>query len=234
MYHLYRALGYRALVAFCLARLCTRVLPQAIDNRSRSRAKRWHPGKDYEVLGNKVVGHLPQGAPTSPMLANLVCAALDSELQCIAAREGLTYTRYADDMTFSGEFDNRSAAVDVLRELARVVGGHGFSINAQKTSIAKNGSRKIVTGLSVDGDALRLPRAYKDKIRQELFFLHKHGLEGHCDRIGQKNQLSYILRLAGRIRYASSIEETTGGKMMVKLLGMFPSLLETERMLFAN
>jgi RNA-directed DNA polymerase len=230
-YHLYRTLGYRALVAFCLARLSTRVLPEATDKRSRSRARRWHPGKVYEILGNNVVGHLPQGAPTSPMLANLVCAALDGDLQRIAVREGLTYTRYADDMTFSGELDDRAAAVDTLRELSRVVGEHGFSINAQKTSIAKNGGRKIVTGLSVDGEALRLPRAYKDKIRQELFFLYKYGIASHCQRIGQRNQLSYLLRLAGRIRYASSIEPEAGAKMMANLLAMFPMLLETERIL---
>ncbi|WP_179096862.1 reverse transcriptase family protein [Burkholderia pseudomallei] len=231
IYHVFREFGYRALVAFCLARLCTRVLPLTADKRLRSRAKRWHPGKEYKILATKVVGHLPQGAPTSPMLANLVCVELDRNLQSIAVREALTYSRYADDMTFSGEFHDRSDAVIVLRELSRVVAAQGFSINALKTNIAKNGGRKIVTGLSVDGDSIRVPRAYKDKIRQELYFIGKHGLTDHCNRIDQRNQLSYLLRLAGRIRYVSSVEAEAGNLMMKKLLSLFPTLLDTERIL---
>jgi len=230
VYRVFRDLGYRALVAFCLTRLCTRVLPASSDNRLQRCTKRWQPGKPRTFLGARVVGHLPQGAPTSPMLANLVCVALDADLQEIARREGMTYTRYADDMTFSGEMTDRSGATRIAREASVVVGCHGFGINRQKTSIAKNGGRKIVTGLSVEGDAVRLPRAYKDEIRQELFYLGKHGVENHCSRIGYKNHLLYLLRLAGRIRYAIAVEPVVGRRMMDKLQIIFPKLLEMEQM----
>lgn len=120
------------------------------------------------------------------MLANLVCATLDADLQKIAIREGLTYTRYADDMTFSGELTDRAAVARVAKEVSTIVSRHGFGINSQKTNFAKIGGRKIVTDLSIDGDIVRLPRAYKDKIRQELFYLDKYGLQSHCSRIGQK------------------------------------------------
>ena len=231
VYGIFRGLGYRALVAFCLTRLCTRILPRSTDNRLHRRTKRWRPGKPRKFLGSQVVGHLPQGAPTSPMLANLVCATLDSDLQGIAAREGLTYTRYADDMTFSGELVDRSAAVSVSRELSAIVGRYGFGVNTHKTSIAKNGGRKIVTGLSVDGDAVRLPRAYKDSIRQELHYLEKYGVQDHCLRIGYKNHLSYLLRLAGRIRYTILIEPVTGKRMMDKFLRIFPTFMEIEQII---
>lgn len=231
VYRVFRGLGYRALVAFCLTRLCTRVLPASSDNRLHRRTKRWQPGQSRKFLGSRVVGHLPQGAPTSPMLANLVCVALDADLQEIAIREGLTYSRYADDMTFSGEMFDRSVAARISREVSAIVGRHGFGINTQKTCIAKNGGRKIVTGLSVGDDMVRLPRAYKDEIRQELFYLEKHGLQDHCSRIGHKNHLSYLLRLAGRIRYAISVEPVTGKRMMGKLQLIFPKLLEIEQML---
>ncbi|MEO5349433.1 MAG: reverse transcriptase family protein [Magnetococcus sp. YQC-3] len=247
VYRVFRGLGYRALVAFCLTRLCTRVLPSTVDHRLRLQTKRWQTGDQRRFrrklygarewpeektpfLGARVIGHLPQGAPTSPMLANLVCVELDADLQKIAARKGLTYTRYADDMTFSGEMVDRAAAVKISREISIVVGRYGFGINLQKTSIAKNGGRKIVTGLSVDGEVVRLPRAYKDAIRQELFYLDKHGIQGHCARIGHKNHLSYLLRLAGRIRYAISIEPVIGQRMMEKFLRIFPTFLETEQM----
>ncbi len=234
VYHVFRGLGYRALVAFCLTRLCTRVLPASSDRRLHRHTKRWRPGRQRQFLGTRVVGHLPQGAPTSPMLANLVCVALDAELHKIAVREGLTYTRYADDLTFSGEMANRSAATRIAREVSVVVGRYGFGINAQKTNIAKNGGRKIVTGLSVDNDIVRLPRNYKDQIRQELFYLEKYGLQSHCSRIGQKNHLSYLLRLAGRIRYAVAVEPIFGNNMMGKLKHVFPTFQEIEQMVPAG
>lgn len=230
VYRVFRGLGYRALVAFCFTRLCTRVLPDSSDNRLQRRTKRWQPGESRKFLGSRVVGHLPQGAPTSPMLANLVCVALDADLQEIAIREGLTYSRYADDMTFSGEIFDRSFVTRISRKISAVIGSHGFGINKQKTSIAKDGGRKIVTGLSVGDDMVRLPRAYKDEIRQELFYLEKHGLQDHCSRIGHKNHLSYLLRLAGRIRYAIAVEPVTGNRMMDKLKKIVPTLLEIEQM----
>lgn len=230
VYHVFRGLGYRALVAFCLTRLCTRVLPASSDRRLHRHTKRWQPGLQRKFLGARVVGHLPQGAPTSPMLANLVCVALDAELLKIAVREGLTYSRYADDMTFSGELADRSAAVRIAKEVSGIVGRHGFGINAQKTNIAKNGGRKIVTGLSVDDDIIHLPRGYKDAIRQELFYLDKHGIQSHCSRIGQKNHLSYLMRLAGRIRYAAAIEPAVGKQMMDKFQRIFPAFLGIEQM----
>jgi RNA-directed DNA polymerase len=103
------------------------------------------PGLPRQYLSTGVIGHLPQGAPTSPMLANLVCAALDTEIQKIASREGLVYTRYADDMTLSGHIANRDSARKLISELSLIVGKHGFGINSQKANIAKNGGRKIVT-----------------------------------------------------------------------------------------
>jgi len=230
VYHVFRSLGYRALVAFCLTRLCTRVLPAASDKRLHRHTKRWQPGNPRKFLRSRVVGHLPQGAPTSPMLANLVCVALDAELQNIAVREDLTYTRYADDMTFSGEMADRSVATRIAREVSAIVGCYGFGINVQKTNIAKDGGRKIVTGLSVEGETIRLPRAYKDEIRQELFYLGRYGIQSHCSRIGQKNHFSYLLRLAGRIRYASSVEPETGKRLMAQFQQIFPTFLEMEQM----
>jgi RNA-directed DNA polymerase len=234
VYRVFRSLGYRALIAFVLSRLCTRVLAPSSDRRLHQSIMRWQTGKKRKFFNSLVMGHLPQGAPTSPMLANLVCVALDADLQKIASDEGLTYTRYADDMVFSGELVDRSAAIKISRDISAVIGRYGFSINAQKTNIAKNGGRKIVTGLSVDGDVLRLPRDYKDEIRQELFYLEKHGLESHCSRTGHKNHFSYLLRLAGRIRYAISIEPVIGKRFMDKFKCIFPTFVEIEKIHFAK
>jgi RNA-directed DNA polymerase len=234
IYRVFRDLGYRALIAFCLSRLCTRVLPTHSDHRLRSRTKRWVGTKSYKILNARVMGHLPQGAPTSPMLANLVCVHLDIELQQIANRGGLIYTRYADDITFSGETKTRSQFGPLIAEVSRVAGRYGFNINHQKTALRMNGSRKIVTGLSIDDDVLRLPRPYKDAIRQELYYIEKHGLRGHCSRLGCKNNMSYLLRLAGRIRYIRSIEHKAGAKFASKFDQLFPDFRELEQLMLAR
>lgn len=232
VYRVFRNLGYRALVAFCLARLCTRILPFSYDKRLKRGTKRWRPGELRKELNAPVVGHLPQGAPTSPMLANLVCRDLDKTLLMIALRENLTYTRYADDMVFSGDGLDRAKATSLIREISAVVGKHGFGINSQKTNIAKDGGRKIVTGISVEEYELRLPRDYKDKLRQELYFIEKYGLEEHCSKIGYDNHLSYLLRLAGRIRYAKRVEPQIGNIMAKTLERLFPHVTELEMTVF--
>lgn len=232
VYHVFRGLGYRALVAFCLTRLCTRILPWHHDKRLRQRKKRWMPGSHRKFLSAGVVGHLPQGVPTSPMLANLVCVALDKEIHKVALRDGLVFTRYADDITLSGNINDRDTARRLISEISGIVGKYGFGINTHKTNIAKNGGRKIVTGLSVEEeDDVRLPRAYKDELRKELYFLEKYGLQNHCAWIGKKNHLSYLLRLAGRIRYASLIEPLFGERMMKKFFQLFPKFPELEQLI---
>lgn len=229
VYYVFRRLGYRALVAFYLARLCTRILPYPNDRRSRAQTGRWHNKIHHNVLPTSVVGHLPQGAPTSPMLANLVCAPLDDLVQSVARKNLLAYTRYADDLVLSGDLPDRKEAARISREVVSIVGKFGFGINHQKTSVAKNGARKIVTGLSIEGDRIRLPRFYKDKIRQELYYLQMHGVDEHCEKIGYKNRLTYLLRLKGRIRYVRLIEVELGNKMQAIFDTLFPdfNLLES-------
>ncbi|MBM7322708.1 RNA-directed DNA polymerase [Agrobacterium sp. S2] len=219
VYYVFRQLGYRALMAFALTRLCTRVL-ETKDFRARKKG-RWQKRtvSPDRPLG---IGHLPQGAATSPMLANLVCRKLDSSLSEIADDRGLIYTRYADDITMSGEFQDRMDAESTIGLISGLLGGVGFGINHQKTSIAKDGGRKIVTGLSVDGDKLRVPRSYKDNLRQHLYYIEKFGLNEHCVRIGQAHHLAFLLRLAGQIRYVRSVEPPLGAEMLNRLRRAVP------------
>jgi RNA-directed DNA polymerase len=231
IYHVFRKAGYRALVTFCLARLCTRVLPTNIDWQGRHRQKRWKSTAKRKFLNTHVLGHLPQGAPTSPMLANLVCIPLDKRLQHVAVRTGLIYTRYADDLTFSGHLTDRPAASMLIGEISKVVSEFGFSINLQKTNVATDGARKIVTGLSVTDQHLRLPRSYKDELRQELYFLKQFGLHDHCTRTKRKNHLAYLMRLAGKIEYAIKIEPILGKRLAHKFEALFPDFNKMKEMI---
>lgn len=225
VWHVFRRLGYAPQTALWLTRLCTRVLPLPDDRRWHRRSLRWVPaargarGADDHP---RVMGHLPQGAPTSPMLANLACVALDAQLRGIAQRHALTYTRYADDLCFSSPaarpaVADRAATSALIAAVARAVGEHGFGLRQLKTQVAGPGARRIVTGLSVAGEQPRLPRARKDALRQALHHIARHGLRSHCDRIGQRDPVAYLGRLAGQIRYLRAIEPQAGDRLLERL-----------------
>lgn len=191
-------------------------------------------GKIIKIIKHSnypIVGHLPQGAPTSPMLANLVCIQLDKELQNIASRENLIFTRYADDIIFSGLFTTKAKLIHISKEVSKHVSKFGFGINVQKTCITHRGAREIVTGLSINGNTLHVPRIYKDKVKQELYFLEKYGLYEHCDGIQAKNPLAYLRRLKGRILYIHSIEKSLGIRYLDKFNQILPYFKKIEKIL---
>ena len=105
-------------------------------------------------------GRLPQGAPTSPHLANLVFAPADVELASLARTHGWRYSRYADDLAFSGDGD----AAALLREVGRVVRSHGFRLSERKTRVMPRRSRQLVTGLVVNERAT-VPREERRRLR---------------------------------------------------------------------
>ena len=131
-------------------------------------------------------GWLPQGAPTSPMLSNFVCRRLDNELRLLALRRGCTYTRFADDISFStnrGEFpksivnlaSDLSDAIELGDRLVDIVNKHDFRINKSKTRIRSNENRQEVTGLVVN-KKVNVPKAFTKRLRATLDDWQKNGL----------------------------------------------------------
>ena len=124
----------------------------------------------------------PQGAPTSPGLSNAIVVRMDRRLAGLARRFGFEYSRYADDLTFSG---NDIDAAHALRNLvAHVVYSEGFVLNAAKTRVMRSGSRQAVTGVTVN-DVLGLSRRERRNLRAALHQLQQRGqapdarLHGH-------------------------------------------------------
>jgi RNA-directed DNA polymerase len=110
-------------------------------------------------------GYLPQGAPTSPRLSNLVNYGLDARLAGLAARHGAAYTRYADDMTFSFPLDDRTAIRAVIRGTKAILKEHGYALHMKhKLHIRRRHQQQVVTGLVVN-DAVRLPRRTRRWLR---------------------------------------------------------------------
>ena len=141
-------------LAFLLASLCT------------------HP---FEIDG-EVKTVLPQGSPTSPTLTNILCKKLDRRLNGLANRFGATYTRYADDITFSSPH-NIYNDEQFNKELKRIIEeDQKLEINPKKTRLQKAGYRQEVTGLIVN-DKVNVRRRYLKQIRMWLYYWEKYGYE---------------------------------------------------------
>jgi retron-type reverse transcriptase len=143
---------------------------------------------------------LPQGAPSSPAITNIILYDFDERVGQWCRARSITYTRYCDDMTFSGSFDEKIIEEFVKNELHKM----GFFLNEKKTVVAENGRRKTVTGIVVN-DKLNVSADYRRKIRQELFYIKKYTLKSHTEKLGTTDTKAYLQSLLGRINYVLSI-----------------------------
>ncbi|MCI8659050.1 MAG: RNA-directed DNA polymerase [Lachnospiraceae bacterium] len=150
--------------------------------------------------------YLPQGAPTSPAISNLVMKPFDTYMTEWCNNMRITYSRYCDDITFSGDF----APGTVLRKSEDFLGAMGFELNKRKTRVLSRSSRQIVTGLVVN-EKVQPSREYRKKLRQEIYYCRKYGVEEHLRYMGKErefllpdgnfNRLRYLQILQGKIRY---------------------------------
>lgn len=158
---------------------------------------------------------LPQGAPTSPALSNLVMRDFDDNIGCWCNKRGIAYTRYCDDMTFSSD----KPLFAVYQKVKSMLEERGFDLNEQKTHFLTNATRQSVTGLTVN-EKVTVAKEYKRKLRQEVYYALKFGLTNSL-QFSQQNGLSDSLKdsslvseethhyfncLVGKLRYVLQIE----------------------------
>lgn len=117
---------------------------------------------------------LPQGSPVSPLLTNAICDSLDHQLAGLARRFGLTYTRYADDITFSSMHNVYHAGGEFITELHRIIQRQGFVVNDKKTRLQKRGTRQEVTGLVVNQRA-NVCKQYIIDLRNLFYIWERYG-----------------------------------------------------------
>jgi RNA-directed DNA polymerase len=198
----YRTLGYPEPVARLLTGLCTNTVPTEILADE-------FPTADVSAVPDGLsVAHLPQGAPTSPALANLCGFRLDCRLAGLARRQGVQYTRYADDLVFSGdrEFERNLARFRVF--VCAIVLNEGFTIRRRKTRVMRSGSRQEVTGIVVN-QRLNVPRQEFDRLKAILHNCvmlgpHEQNREGHGN---------FREHLRGRIAYVQMIHPVKGERL---------------------
>lgn len=117
---------------------------------------------------------LPQGAPTSPTLTNIICQQLDFYLNAVAKRFGLKYSRYADDITFSSMHNVYQKEGDFLKEIKRIISEQRFHIKESKTRLQKQGYRQEVTGLLVNEKA-NVQKRYVKQLRMWMYYWERYG-----------------------------------------------------------
>lgn len=142
-------------------------------------------------------GVIPQGAPTSPMISNIILREFDETVGSWCKEKNITYTRYSDDMTFSGEFSKEKIIKFVESELSKL----GFQLNKKKIKFLTNKNRKIVTGIVVN-EKLNVVRNYRKEIRKQMYYIKKYGVIRHLDRLQLDMEVNeYMESLKGKIRF---------------------------------
>lgn len=208
VYGVFRSLGYGALIAFELARLCTRTL------RHQSRGKIGDNGLLPHL--RLPPGHLPQGAPSSPMLANLAVQRLDKRLSKFASDIGWIYTRYADDFAFSTpQKASRREAMKVVARAMRELKSAGLTYNRSKTQIVPPGSRKVFLGVLVDRGEPKLTKEFRANIETHLYALNheKIGSQAHLQRRGFDSVIGMRKHIAGLISFAHQVDKNYAAKL---------------------
>lgn len=172
--------------------------------------------KDISYFLMKLVtfnNSLPQGAPTSPIISNIVSYKLDKRLKSLSDSKCIKYTRYADDITFSGNI--ATINYSFLYCVSKIIEDCGFEINKTKTRFATKSQKQEVTGLIVNNNIVSIPKTYIREIRQELYYISKFGLKNHREKVGFRN-LYYKEHLLGKILYVKSINNSLGDKFLEK------------------
>ncbi len=149
-------------------------------------------------------GMLPQGAPTSPALANLACRRLDARLSKLAAKFGATYTRYADDLTFSFAKTPEISIGRLLWWIDGVCQQEGFIEHPAKRKILRQKTQQRVTGIVVNHD-VHVPRRDRRRFRAILHNIEKHGLDAEA-----KGRPDFAAYLAGYAAYVQMVQPELG------------------------
>ena len=140
---------------------------------------------------------LPQGASSSPAITNILLYEFDEQIGQWCRERGIAYTRYCDDMTFSGDFEPAELIRFIRPELKKL----GFLLNEQKTRIQRPGQRQNVTGIVVN-EKMSIPADYRRKLRQELYYCRKFGIQEHLQKIGLEIPVDvHRLQLLGKVNY---------------------------------
>jgi len=189
----FRTAGYPEPVADLLGGLCTNIAPRNVC------------GAAGDVYARP---HLPQGAPTSPAVANLIAYRVDCRLSSLAESAGAGYTRYADDLAFSGGAEFSRSVERFSLHAAAILHDEGFAVHHRKTRIMRQSMRQHLAGL-VANQRLNIRRADYDRLKAMLMNCVRHGLESQ-NREGRSH---FRAHLEGKVAFVESIHPERGARL---------------------
>ncbi|EGO9008664.1 RNA-directed DNA polymerase [Enterococcus faecalis] len=155
---------------------------------------------------------LPQGAPSSPYIANLVCKKMDSRFLGLCKKNNLKYTRYADDITISGG----KSVYKFKQFFINIVTDEKFFVNKKKVKLLKNGDRKQVTGIVIN-EKLSVPKNIIRDLRRDIYYITKYGLNSHLKRTGNITSSNYKAHLFGKAKYIYMVDREKGALYLEQL-----------------
>lgn len=201
----FRSLGYGRGIAGALGNLMTERMMSA--NVRNSRGK-WQYARGLSDVPGHIHPELPQGAPTSPTIANAICWRMDKRLTALARSFGGYYTRYADDLTFSGFEKLGRHANFFIKLVAKIIDTEGLKVNAKKTRIMRKGRQQRVTGVVVNKQT-NLSRRDFDLLKAILHNCIKKGPSTQ----NRSNHPNFKEHLRGRVAHALHIGPERGAKL---------------------
>lgn len=205
VYGVFRSAGYPQAVAHLLSGLCVNVVPaEEWEGRPRT-LDATHLARDHRLGRRLAAPHLPQGAPTSPALASLAVFGLDVRLSALAGSLGMTYSRYADDLTFSGP---RHAVAPLRPAVAEIVRDEGLRLNARKTRSRFQHDRQLVGG-SVVNRHVNVPRRDYDRLKAVLHDARRHGPVA----ANREQVADFRAHLLGRIAWIAAAHPERGRRL---------------------
>ncbi len=208
VYGIFRTSGYPEPVAHLLAGLCTTVTPVSVRRAAPAGVTPSAVARRRRMLEALAAPHLPQGSPTSPALANLAALGLDRRLAGLAGRFGATYTRYADDITFSGDRALLRRAGRIVASVEAIAAEEGFRVNDDKTRVRSRAQRQLVTGLIVNSHP-NVTRGDYDRLRAVLHDAATNGPVA-ANRSGHPDFRAHLL---GRIAWVAAANPARAEKL---------------------
>lgn len=196
---IFRGVGYCREAAIWLARLTTSCLPSNMPL----------PGGQATALLPFLPRHLPQGAPTSPALANLSAYSLDVRLSGMARAFGATYTRYADDLTFSGSEELIRKLPVFVPFIQKIVADERFRVHREKRRVIRSNQRQTVTGVVVN-ERPNISRAEYDRLKAILTNCRRHGPASQ----NHEGRLDFAAHLQGCIAHVRQLNPERGEKLL--------------------
>jgi RNA-directed DNA polymerase len=195
---IFSTLGYSEAVATVFGLICTEPDVTQIEM----------DGRDYYLAQTE--RHLPQGAPSSPALTNLLCRRLDRRLQGLAQSRGFTYTRYADDLTFSTTNPEKMRDIgNILQGVGSIVAHEGLTVHPDKTRVLRRSQQQEVTGVVVN-EKLNVDRATLKKFRATLYQIEKDGLAGK--KWGKGDDV--LMSIEGFANYVAMVDPARGANFL--------------------